>query len=89
MTVTLTDFFAGAGGTSQGAAAVADVDLVMARALDLTRTPTPVGVGWAWLGRAGAAGSLVGVRRRRGTRALCRFMLEGPGQVLITSRNPA
>ena len=32
---------------------------------------------------------LAGVRQRRGPRALSRWLPEGPGRVLITSRNPA
>ena len=63
----------------------------LALALDLTAATDPGrGGGGPAAGRAGAAGSLVaGVRQRRGPRALSPFLPEGPGQVLITSRNPA
>ena len=63
----------------------------LALALDLTAATTPAGVGVArLLGELARRGRwLVVFDNAEDPRALSRFLPEGPGQVLITSRNPA
>ena len=63
----------------------------LALALDLTAATTPVGVGVArLLGELARRDRwLVVFDNAEDPRALSRFLPEGPGQVLITSRNPA
>ena len=63
----------------------------LALALDLTTATTPVGVGVArLLGELARRDRwLVVFDNAEDPRALSRFLPEGPGQVLITSRNPA
>jgi tetratricopeptide (TPR) repeat protein len=63
----------------------------LALALDLTAATSPAGVGVArLLGElAGRGRWLVVFDNAEDPRALSRFLPEGPGQVLVTSRNPA
>jgi hypothetical protein len=63
----------------------------LALALDLTAATSPAGVGVARLRGALARRGrwLVVFDNAEDPRALSRFLPEGPGQVLITSRNPA
>src|SRR6185312_12884593 len=62
-----------------------------ALALDLTTATTPAGVGVARLlgDLARRDRWLVVFDNAEDPRAISRFLPEGPGQVLITSRNPA